>query len=916
MSEAIGTGVAGGPAPPRELRLAVAMRGGVSLAVWMGGACQEIEELRRAAETGPAEDGDGPADVYRTLLGHAGYDEVVVDVLAGTSAGGLNAVLLSCALLYDMPFGEPIRDLWLQVADIMRLSRPANDRNPPSLLQGDTGFYQDLMVNLGDLLEQQLEPPAPVLEETRKRLEGLRRRRRVDLLLTCTLLHPASETFHQPVGDPITDARSRAYFRFRNLEQGAVSDFDPFEKGPGGRKDPWEPVRRLAYAARSTASYPAAFEPATIWAASGDDHSRPGRGSQPFPRNLHGVFSETPAVPQTERPAHVIDGGVLDNIPVAWAVRSIAAAKANRSVDRWLLYLQPEPPIAPVPLQQQKRDDRGLLRLVPVAVKAHGIKLGSESLLEDVEELRRYEAAAGQRRQVAETLATTPLDLTALLDKAGRALDDLAESGYRRRQARVEAARLARLLETPVEVTGPDPLPFGGVRDPLADIDKAVRAALLAQLAGPADRGLQALVLPEDVTGDDLGRLHLRLRSLQAVARAVAMLLDCARVLERQGLRVPSDGGGDRRAGQLAEDELFPLRFAVEMVVGAHDRLLLRRCAEIAKGASARPDEMARDAAAALRRAAEETGVTTAPVDVGRLKKLCEHVTVDELSSAAGWPEDGYGWLWEPLRREAERLAKAIPEDGLAYAYLRDAADRQPPEVLRTLLATEVLFGPVRPDPLSENASIRFHMISAANQSPLYPAIFDKDPATITAKDKLVGNQLNNFGAFLSARWRQNDWTWGRLDAATSLIRLLTRPERISDDTLAALVTNLGGDGAGSSREQLIEQVIRRRHERILDTELRILAGLDDDPPAGRPIPADEAPPTLLAKVGGQTVQDLLEPRRRQVIGRISRLLWRSLKPRGNWILRALITITTPLGVPLVRFALRRFVKLSSQPRR
>jgi hypothetical protein len=29
---------------PRELRLALGMRGGVSLAVWIGGACAEIDD--------------------------------------------------------------------------------------------------------------------------------------------------------------------------------------------------------------------------------------------------------------------------------------------------------------------------------------------------------------------------------------------------------------------------------------------------------------------------------------------------------------------------------------------------------------------------------------------------------------------------------------------------------------------------------------------------------------------------------------------------------------------------------------------------------------------------------------------------------------------------------------------------------
>jgi hypothetical protein len=32
----------------RELRLALGMRGGVSLAIWIGGACSEIDRVRRA----------------------------------------------------------------------------------------------------------------------------------------------------------------------------------------------------------------------------------------------------------------------------------------------------------------------------------------------------------------------------------------------------------------------------------------------------------------------------------------------------------------------------------------------------------------------------------------------------------------------------------------------------------------------------------------------------------------------------------------------------------------------------------------------------------------------------------------------------------------------------------------------------
>ena len=51
-------------------------------------------------------------------------------------------------------------------------------------------------------------------------------------------------------------------------------------------------------------------------------------------------------------------------------------------------------------------------------------------------------------------------------------------------------------------------------------------------------------------------------------------------------------------------------------------------------------------------------------------------------------------------------------------------------------------------------------------------------PADPSAKDKLAGAQLANFGAFFSAKWRGNDWMWGRLDAAQGLVDLLTDSSR------------------------------------------------------------------------------------------------------------------------------------------
>src|SRR5215218_5757787 len=94
-----------------ELRLALAMRGGVSLAVWIGGAVSEIDLARRAdtlARTGPGH------DFWPQLLAMSDYDRVVVDVLAGASAGGLNGVLYAASQVYNFQY-RAMREVWLTV---------------------------------------------------------------------------------------------------------------------------------------------------------------------------------------------------------------------------------------------------------------------------------------------------------------------------------------------------------------------------------------------------------------------------------------------------------------------------------------------------------------------------------------------------------------------------------------------------------------------------------------------------------------------------------------------------------------------------------------------------------------------------------------------------------------------------------
>ncbi|HZD26347.1 MAG TPA: patatin-like phospholipase family protein, partial [Alphaproteobacteria bacterium] len=131
----------------KELRLALVCFGGISLAVYMHGITKEVLKLARAsrtyhaspdasahrdaryaelAEAGPDTDTIDTEAVYFELLKRIGERlrlRVIVDVVSGASAGGVNGVLLARALAHDLRF-DPLREMWLEKADVEELLAP------------------------------------------------------------------------------------------------------------------------------------------------------------------------------------------------------------------------------------------------------------------------------------------------------------------------------------------------------------------------------------------------------------------------------------------------------------------------------------------------------------------------------------------------------------------------------------------------------------------------------------------------------------------------------------------------------------------------------------------------------------------------------------------------------------------------
>ncbi len=81
----------------REVRFGVVLYGGVSLAVYENGVAQELHRAIR---------GDGPYGLLKWLTD----SDAVVDIISGTSAGGVNGIMLAYALANKRSFA-PSADL-------------------------------------------------------------------------------------------------------------------------------------------------------------------------------------------------------------------------------------------------------------------------------------------------------------------------------------------------------------------------------------------------------------------------------------------------------------------------------------------------------------------------------------------------------------------------------------------------------------------------------------------------------------------------------------------------------------------------------------------------------------------------------------------------------------------------------------
>jgi patatin-related protein len=447
-----------------ELRFAVVMTGGVSLAVWMGGVAHELNRLVRS-----------DADGYQELLDLTACD-ARVDVISGTSAGGLNGALLAMAQVHDADMIR-VRDLWLDKGELESLLRSPGDADPPSLMRGDEYFLKGIQDGLKALVNRpqgSLPPPADVP---------------VHLIITSTLLDGMHRGVPDSFGSIIHDRDHRGEFTFRRgggllhhsdecIHATARAEDDDFSEP--------ETLNRIALAARSTASFPFAFEPSfcPVGSGSGDRPDMACHANFPISR-------------------YVIDGGVLVNQPLGPALRAIFAQEAANQVRRLLLFVVPDPGSA----VRDAPDAQDPLPSLAQVGYASLMKLPrNQSIFSDLDQIRAHnDRVAGQRRRRQAAV------------ESQRTLIDLATPLYARyRRARAEwlADLIVRLIARGASARGAEVRPGAGDL-PLWD-RPTLRAPFLEHLAA---------LPPAEFPGPE-ERVEEWFTTLDTVERAGALALD------------------------------------------------------------------------------------------------------------------------------------------------------------------------------------------------------------------------------------------------------------------------------------------------------------------------------------------------------------------------------------------------------
>ncbi|MEO7722484.1 MAG: DUF3376 domain-containing protein [Pseudolysinimonas sp.] len=725
------------------------------------------------------------ADLYAQLLVSRQYDSVQLDVLAGASAGGLNAVLYGVAQRAGVAV-DGLMDVWADSGSAWNLLERRPVATLASILRADY-FWDQVTTAIETFYSRQgttehvtpevtVDLSATITDTEYKTMPGSKDPHGHFHFLG-TDVPPAENAIATAgvtgFGDPTgRDIPSSAQVAEREQSESEIS------------------IRRLAYSARTTSSFPGAFEQARIWssttAADGTLATVKDLPGQQPPVDMTFAFStHRKQTSVTAMPIRVMDGGVLDNIPIDRLTRAVRDRTPRQHSDRIAVYLDPSPDDLPVaqlrpeksdpPRPGEYRDDRGkqsFLATVANGLFMRGIRESENDETDQLEDLLATSLVARNR-------AIAYADL--LAQRAPDETDAAALSfGYATYRAETDALLVQRSLSNPDLWQLTTDLP---TRSWWESIDPAQSRRLNEAFIAAYDPSVAAVTTLATIASGS-----------QALRDASLCALDWMRAIEQRAF-------GSDRAGVIADADL---------------RADLRR--DIHRAAIT---------ARQLRDRHIRTLLNVSRPSDGNLPPFDPATVVALWLTIESQVEPERAALWATLRNLRTRLQTRwnkvaelqghpviwafFPESWGVESFAPFATPSGVPDPFDleqygkiTAAQESGLDSDFGPLVVAQRASVVERWLSLPRGRFGQEAKQRNLPQRLDPGAKLAGSTLGNFGAFFSRAWRNNDWWWGRLDASAGIVDTLallpasspvsTGPLRNAAQRLALLQMNVSGD--------------------------------------------------------------------------------------------------------------------------
>ena len=296
----------------KQQRFGLVLYGGVSLAVYMNGVCHEFFNSIR---------GRGVYKLVKALID----SDIVVDIISGTSAGGVNGVLLGYAIansneesIYEF---NKYEDLWIDKGGFLQLLD--NEDNPKAIFSG-SNYQQSLEMAFSSVYQQ--APDDDWYSDFRE----------LDLFITATDLDGKVIIKIDDNGNRIDIKEHRVIFHLKQRQDQCLSFARPLI--PESQNDT-KTRESLAKLCRLTSCFPLAFPAVEVNLDA--DKSQSDYRLVKWGRLRERVSSDVQQ--KKDRKLTFVDGGVLNNRPFSSTISTIYTRTSDRPAMRRLFYVDPNP---------------------------------------------------------------------------------------------------------------------------------------------------------------------------------------------------------------------------------------------------------------------------------------------------------------------------------------------------------------------------------------------------------------------------------------------------------------------------------------------------------------------------------------------------------------------------------------------